>query len=402
MPVSLSDSIVLGVSSSALFDTRAEHQIYMDRGKAEYVQYQIKNEENPFLKGPAFPLVESMLRLNNEELPKRVEVVAMSQNQPTAGLRVMNSIEHYSLGITRSCFTGGAPVSKYLGAYNVSLFLSRDKEDVKNALSAGYAAGLLYDYPLEQTEDERQLRLAFDGDAVIFSGESEKIYKEKGLKAFHRNEKKLSKKPMAKGPFAKFLSLISDIQNAELSSTTPSIRTALITARDRPADKRVIGTLREYGVEVDEMFFMGGLSKKEVLKVFQPHIFFDDQDVHVDPASSVVPSALVPSGESGASSSLSTPATEDSKSGITQEFFTNRAREILLQYLPLDSNRLTSEMSTFVVRNKIRSSSERSKIISELEKYDLSKLEMSKLTLNREGVVSIEKTLRQVEENALG
>ncbi|MEM9480065.1 MAG: 5'-nucleotidase, partial [Verrucomicrobiota bacterium] len=294
MPVDLSEQIVLGISSSALFDTKREHEIYESHGRDEYVRYQVENEEKPFPRGPAFPLVRAMLRLNdNFDLSRRIEVVVMSQNQPEAGLRVMNSIREYgleNLGISRGCFTGGTPVSKYLSAYNVSLFLSRHREDVQEAIKNGFAAAVLYDSPDSADIVPNQVRLAFDGDAVIFSGESEKIYQAEGIEVFHENERRNAKVPMQKGPFAEFLKLINEVQHGIEDEENFPIRTAIVTARSGPADRRVIHTLRDYGIKVDELFFMGGVEKKAVLKAFRPHSFFDDQPVHDEPASSVVQS----------------------------------------------------------------------------------------------------------------
>lgn len=228
-----------------------------------------------------------------------MEVVVLSHMEPEAGLRVMNSVEHHRLDISRSAFTGGEPVARYLAAYNVSLFLSRDEADVKEALQNGIAAGLLYDPPLTVDDDLAQLRIAFDGDAVIFSDEAERVFQEQGIEEFFRHEKANAEKPLPDGPFAQFLRAISGIQGdhkALEEKGIPPIQTALVTARNSPAHKRVILTLRAWGVKIDEMFFLGGIAKDQVLKAFRPHIFFDDQETHAERAAAVVPSARVPSG----------------------------------------------------------------------------------------------------------
>ncbi len=298
MPYNISELLVIAISSSVLFDTRKEHEIYTIQGRDKYVQYQIENEEKPLNKGTAFHLIEAMLRLNKINLEKRiVEAVILSQNEPNAGLRIMNSVEHHLLDITRAAFTGGESVARYLRPYNVSLFLSRNEDDVREAIELGVAAGLLYNPPENFESEMNQLRIAFDGDAVIFSDESEKIYQTKGIEKFIEHEKQNVTRPLPEGPFALFLKLISKIQNSQESIDKlgiPPIRTALVTARNSPAHKRVIYTLRAWDIKIDQMFFLGGISKDQVLKEFRPHIFFDDQDVHVEPASHHVPSARVP------------------------------------------------------------------------------------------------------------
>lgn len=296
MPYNLSELLVIAISSSVLFDARVEHEIYTTRGLSEYLWYQIANEEKPLPKGTAFHLIEAMLRLNTLTDKRLVEVVILSQNQPEAGLRIMNSVDYHQLDITRAAFTGGEPVAKYLRPYNVSLFLSRNEEDVRDAIESGCAAGLLYDPPADYESEMHQLRIAFDGDAVIFSDESEQIYQEHGIDRFIEYERNNAKTPMGDGPFAPFLRLIAAIQKDQAISNLnqiPPIRTALVTARNSPAHKRVIYTFRNWGIKIDQIFFLGGISKDRVLKEFRPHIFFDDQDLHVEPASRYVPAARV-------------------------------------------------------------------------------------------------------------
>lgn len=299
MPYDLSQMLVVAISSSALLDNRTEHEIYLKEPLDVYVRYQVEHEDEPFPPGTALPLVRALLRLNELSPEKRlVEVVILSHMEPEAGIRVMNSIEHHKLDITRSAFTGGEPVAKYLSAFNVVLFLSRDEKDVREALSYGIAAGLLYDPPSIVDDDLEQLRIAFDGDAVLFSDESERIYQEQGIDAFFEHEKTNAEKPLPEGPFAQFLRAISRIQaeHKEVGNRgIPPIQTALVTARNSPAHKRIILTMRAWGVKIDEMFFLGGVAKDQILKAFRPHVFFDDQAIHTEPASAVVPSARVPS-----------------------------------------------------------------------------------------------------------
>jgi 5'-nucleotidase len=295
MPYDLSDLLVVAISSSVLFDTRHEHDIFEAKGLDEYVNYQVANENTPLDKGTAFHLIEAMLRLNTLNGNKHiVEAVILSKNEPEAGLRIMNSVEHHNLDITRAAFTGGEAVARYLSPFKVSLFLSRDEKDVRDALESGVAAGLLYNPPENYTSEMNQLRIAFDGDAVIFSDESEKIYKEEGINAFFEHERQNASKSLPEGPFALFLKLIAKIQKDNKLDAIPPIETALVTARNSPAHKRVILTLRAWDIKINQMFFLGGISKDQILKEFRPHIFFDDQEVHAEPASHHVPSARVP------------------------------------------------------------------------------------------------------------
>jgi 5'-nucleotidase len=216
MPYPIEKLLVIAVSSSVLFDTRKENEIYEKKGLDEYVNHQIENEEIPLDKGTAFHLIEAMLKLNtlrNDTNDKIVEVVILSRNEPNAGLRIMNSIEHHQLqDVTRAAFTGGEPVARYIKSFNVSLFLSRNEDDVREAIKLGIAAGLLYNPPENFESELSQLRIAFDGDAVIFSDESEKIFQEKGIDKFFEHEKSNARNPLPEGPFAPFLRLIAKIQ----------------------------------------------------------------------------------------------------------------------------------------------------------------------------------------------
>jgi 5'-nucleotidase len=286
----LKDKLVVAISSRALFDLEKENQIYLDQGLSAYTDHQIQHEEEFLKPGTAYSLVQALLDLNHMGQKAQVEVIILSRNSPSTGLRVFNSIEEKELNIRRAAFTGGEKISQYLDALKVDLFLSKNKEDVQDAIDAGFAAALLYDTPENYQPDESQIRIAFDGDAVIFSGESEEIYKAEGLEAFIENEKKLVDSPLSEGPFAKFLLTLSKIKKEE----PERIRIALVTSRNSPAHKRAILTLRKWGVDVDEAFFLGGVKKTDVLKAFNAHIFFDDQDVHLESASEEVPSGRVP------------------------------------------------------------------------------------------------------------
>ena len=291
MAPDLTDTMVIGISSRALFDLEAENRIFEEKGLAAYADYQKENEARVLEPGTAFPLVEALLKLNEKLGEHLVEVVIMSQNNPQTGLRVMNSIDFYNLAITRAAFSGGQPLGPFLEAYSVDLFLSKSAEDVQDASDHGIAAAQLYAPPESFNPDADEIRIAFDGDAVIFSEDSEIIYKQQGLDAFLENEKVFADVPLPEGPFGRVLRTLSRIKSL---SEEPLVRIALVTARDRPAHERVILTLRNWGVTVDEAYFLGGLKKDQVLKAFNAHIFFDDQDKHAGPASEHVPSARVP------------------------------------------------------------------------------------------------------------
>jgi 5'-nucleotidase len=229
----------------------------------------------------------------------RVEVIIMSKNSADTSLRIFHSIEHYGLPITRAVLSSGASLTPYLAAFHTDLFLSHNEEDVRGALADGIAAGVIIDGGMntyDRDGDLSQIRIAFDGDAVLFGADSEKIFREQGLEAFTENEKRNARNPLAEGPFARFLRILSSIQQ-EFPPEKAPIRTALVTSRCAPAHERVVRTLRAWNVRIDEAFFLGGISKSEVLKSFGAHIFFDDQEVHTIPASEVVPAARVPYGD---------------------------------------------------------------------------------------------------------
>nr|WP_315485046.1 5'-nucleotidase [uncultured Undibacterium sp.] len=296
MPFSLDKLLVIGISSRALFDLEAEEAIFQNQGLDAYRQHQLDHENEILKPGAGFALVKALLKLNNLTPGNRlVEVVIMSRNSSETSLRIFNSIEHYGLDISRAVLAGGASLSSYLQAFNVSLFLSLHEDDVQAAINAGIASALLYQLA-ENVADLDQIRIAFDGDAVIFSDEAEKVYQSQGIEAFEQHERDNAKKPLPEGPFARLLVALSYIQNnfkAPDGRAFP-LRTALVTARSSPAHERVIRTLRAWNIAIDETFFMGGVNKSAVLAAFKPHMFFDDQHGHCMHASSVVPTGRVP------------------------------------------------------------------------------------------------------------
>ena len=288
--------LVVGISSRALFDLEEENQIFNEQGVDAYTKYQIEHENDLLKPGTGFALIKALLKLNEIGSEQRkTEIIVMSRNNADSSLRIFNSIKHYQLDITRAALVSGALLSPYLEAFNTDLFLSANEEDVQEAINAGVAAGIIYTQHLayEEATEIDQIRIAFDGDAVLFSDESEQIYKSQGIEAFQANEIKNAKNPLPEGPFAKFLKTLSAIQKAFDKNRAP-IRTALVTARNAPAHERVIRTLRAWDVRIDEAFFLGGMSKQEVLKAFGAHIYFDDQAIHTDATAEFVPSARVP------------------------------------------------------------------------------------------------------------
>ncbi|WP_194723304.1 5'-nucleotidase [Noviherbaspirillum malthae] len=296
MPVSLDNLLVVGISSRALFDLEAEEAIFRTQGLEAYRKHQIEHENEILKLGAGFALVRALLRLNLLVHDQRfVEVVIMSRNSSETSMRIFNSIRHYGLDITRAVLSGGASLAPYLRAFNVSLFLSLHEDDVQAAIDSGVSAALLYQKPESTLEEVEQIRIAFDGDAVIFSDESERIFQEQGIEAFENHERENALKPLPEGPFARLLKALSYIQNNFKSADGRSapIRTALVTARSSPAHERVIRTLRAWDVAIDETFFMGGVAKSEVLAAFKPHIFFDDQLGHCDRAAPLVQTGRV-------------------------------------------------------------------------------------------------------------
>ena len=295
MPLELKDKLVIGVSSRALFDLETENKIFDEQGLEAYSKYQVEHEKDILKPGTAFPLVKALQQLNADGR-YLTEIIIMSKNSADTSLRIFNSIEHYKLDIKRAALVGGVSISPYLGAFKTDLFLSANEEDVQEAINANIAAGIICDHShlrINSEDDIPQIRIAFDGDAVIFSDEAERIYQEYGLDAFAKHEQENAQKPLPEGPFAKLLKTISIIQQQFPAGKVP-IRTALVTARNAPAHERVVRTLMAWNVRIDEVFFLGGVQKSEVLKAFGANIFFDDQAAHTEPASKLVPSARVP------------------------------------------------------------------------------------------------------------
>lgn len=287
--------LVVAVSSRALFDLDESHTIFVTQGKEAFCRYQIEHENEILQPGFGFSLVKKFLDIN-KAFPGAplVEIILLSQNSADTGLRIFNSINHYELAITRAAFTSGVSPYEYIPAFGAHLFLSANNEDVRKALAAGYAAATIVSGAVANPSP--QLRIAFDGDAVLFSDESERIYQQHGLAAFAANERSEAHKPLSGGPLKEFLSALHRIQTHFDQDISP-IRTALVTARAAPAHERVVRTLRAWGIRIDEALFLGGMSKGAFLKAFGADIFFDDQKGHCDSAEQhQVAAAHVPHG----------------------------------------------------------------------------------------------------------
>ncbi|MBK5971243.1 MULTISPECIES: 5'-nucleotidase [Thiorhodovibrio] len=290
--------LVVAISSRALFDLAESHRVFEDQGIGAYHEYQVAHESDVLEEGVAFPLVKKLLALN-ERLGDRgqIDVILLSRNSTDTGLRVFNSIHHYGLEIARAAFTSGASPYRYVSAFGAHLFLSADPSDVRRALMAGCAAATIWATPpfAAVREDDEQLRIAFDGDAVLFSDESERIFRRDGLAAFNANEVAAAREPLSDGPFKGFLLALQRIQSIFPATESP-LRTALITARGAPSHERVIRTLRAWDIRIDEALFLSGLSKGRFLKAFDADIFFDDQETHCQDASTLVATGHVPLG----------------------------------------------------------------------------------------------------------
>ncbi len=289
-----SKKLVVAISSRALFDLDESHRIFENSGKEAFCSYQIEHEEEILQPGVAYSLVSKLLAINDILGQPTVEVILLSRNSADTGLRVFNSIQHHGLSISRAAFTSGQSPFSYISAFGADLFLSSNAEDVRKALSAGHAAATILASSKPSTESS-QLRIAFDGDAVLFSDESERIYREKGLEVFAEYEKTEARNPLSGGPFKAFLATLHHIQTLLGADESP-IRTALVTARAAPAHERVVRTLRAWNIRIDEALFLGGKEKGPFLRAFGADIFFDDQQGHCDSASQHVATGHVPHG----------------------------------------------------------------------------------------------------------
>ncbi|MDR1498143.1 MAG: 5'-nucleotidase [Puniceicoccales bacterium] len=303
MPYPIDKKLVIGVSSSALFDMIKADNVFKNSGEAAYREYQQKNIDTPFSHGVAFPFIKRLLNLN-KLYPKisPIEVIVLSRNDPETGRRFFRTCRHYELDITRGAFLAGKEPFSYIPAFNISLFLSANESDVKSATKNGHPAGLVLPTKIKD-DDSTELRIAFDFDGVLADDEAEAIYKKTGdLELFHQYELKKTKKPHNPGPLKDLLQKISSFQELEAKkakkdkSYKPALRISIVTARNAPSNERFVTTMQSWGINVDETFFLGGIDKTRILKILKPHIFFDDQIAHLASASKGIPSVHIPFG----------------------------------------------------------------------------------------------------------
>ncbi|MFD2110871.1 5'-nucleotidase [Thiorhodococcus fuscus] len=289
--------LVVAISSRALFDLSESHRVFETQGVDAYREYQVAHESDILSPGVAFPLVKKLMSLNATlEQRGRVEVILLSRNSSDTGLRVLTSAHHHGLDITRAAFTGGASPYRYVSAFGAHLFLSADPLDVRLALDAGCAAATVLPASAPSAEaHEGQVRIAFDGDAVLFSDEAERLFRREGLDVFNASEFASAHEPLASGPFKGFLFAVHRLQALFPQDASP-LRTALVTSRGAPSHERVIRTLRDWGIRIDEALFLGGMRKADFLRAFDADIFFDDQETHCEAASLHVATGHVPHG----------------------------------------------------------------------------------------------------------
>lgn len=288
--------LIVAISSRALFDLTESHRIFETQGVQAYHEYQVAHESEILEPGVAFPLAHKLMNLNASLGDRgRVEVILLSRNSSDTGLRVLTSAHHHGLDIARAAFTGGASPYRYVSAFGAHLFLSADPEDVRLALASGCAAATVLPSSTAAVHDDAQVRIAFDGDAVLFSDEAERLYREEGLAVFNQRESDAAHEPLSEGPFKGLLVAIHQLQALFPPDAAP-LRTALVTARGAPSHERVIRTLRAWGIRIDEALFLGGLGKARFLEAFDADIFFDDQTHHCEAARLHVATGHVPHG----------------------------------------------------------------------------------------------------------
>lgn len=302
MAFPIDKKFVVCVTSSALFDMTESDKVYQEQGVDAYKKYQEKNIDKTLDKGVAYPFIKRLLSLNDafpDEKP--VEVVLFSKNSPAAGNRAMRSIQTWGLDITRFVFTSGKSNFQYLPAYNSTLFLTSNAKDTEAALKAGYAAGTVLNKTISDDDSDVEFRLAFDFDSVLADDESEQLYKKEGIKTYMKHEAEFAKKPLSNGPLEPLLKRISSFQILEkkIASNNPTympiLQTAIVTAKNAPAHERVLTTLKDWNIEVDQIFFLGGMDKSRILKIMKPHIFFDDQMIHLENLGNI-PAVHIPFG----------------------------------------------------------------------------------------------------------
>jgi 5'-nucleotidase len=294
--MSTPSALTVAISSRALFDFEEENRLFEETNDRAYMALQLKRLDEPARPGVAFSLVQKLLAFNSAD-EQRVRVAILSRNDPVSGMRVFRSARHYGLGVERGVFTRGAAPWKYLASLDANLFLSAEEDDVRHALEAGVPAARVLPHSVRASSNHPQeVRIAFDGDAVLFSDEAERVFQEEGLSAFQKREAALAGEPLPPGPFKPLLDSLQRLHESNPSGMR--LRTALVTARSAPAHERAMRTLLSWNITVDEAFFLGGMNKGPFLKEFEPDFFFDDQTRHCESASSVAPAGHVAAGVS--------------------------------------------------------------------------------------------------------
>ncbi|TBW58767.1 5'-nucleotidase [Marinobacter halodurans] len=311
MPFPIEQKLVIAVASSALFDLSESDAVFREQGPNAYRHYQASNLDVPLGKGVAFPFVRRVLSINRHFAEERpVEVILLSRNSAITGKRVFRSIRHHGLDITRAAFLEGKSPYPYIPAFNASLFLSANERDIQHAVEAGYPAGLVLPSAVVDDDSDGELRIAFDFDGVIADDASERIYKEGELADFHRHEQDQADVPLNPGPLADLFRKLALLQALEDKAVDRDagyrriLRMAIVTARNAPAHERVVTTLEHWGVNANETFFLGGMTKARILSVLRPHMFFDDQKSHLSSAGGAIPMVHIPFGIANAPATL--------------------------------------------------------------------------------------------------
>ncbi len=429
MPSEDSQTFVVAFSSSALFDTRESDAVFCAQDEEAFIQHQIQHESVILSEGPAMPVAKALWATRTVLTGHlKVKLVLLSRNNPAASVRVMRSATAHKLPIERASFVGGASLDEYLRAEKVALFLSRNEADVRSALKLGIAAAKVVDRVGSVKLEDNQLRVAFDFDSVLANDESERFGAGKPLEEFYQHEAELEQVPLEPGPFEPVLQWIAKLQAAIKQSGTPFVvRTAIVTARNQAAMNRVILTMRNWNVRVDEAHFLGGDTKDAVLAAFRPHIFFDDQLKNV---TGIVPSGHVLFGVKNEPATVvgrvAAPAIEtvpastqapapgelvataaaglEDAISVTKRDFELQSRAIFRSYTPLarGTSAIDERFKVFIAQHSGRSAQERGKILAVLKRYDLSDLKSHAPLLNRElGNIVLTKLEKAVSE-ALG
>jgi 5'-nucleotidase len=304
MPYELDKRLVVGVASSALFDLTDSDKVFQEQGEESYRAYQEEHLDDTLEPGVAFSFIRRLLSLNDleDQDDPPVEVIVLSRNDPDTGLRVMRSIASHSLGISRAIFMQGRSPHLFMPALNMSLFLSANQDDVRRAVAAGLPAGTVLGTAQKDDSDDRDLRICFDFDGVLATDASEQIFQTEGIEGFRAYEIANAGIPHDAGPLKDFLAAVNRIQQREEEQRRQDpdyrirVHVSIVTARNAPAHERPVMSLKQWGVRVNDAFFLGGIDKGVIMEVLKPHIFFDDQEGHIASAARTTPSVHVPFG----------------------------------------------------------------------------------------------------------